>query len=280
MEKSSGSRSETPDRFTKAYDQLVALGLPLRLVVLYGRIVYHAGENGLCYTKWATLAKEIGLKDTKDNTTVYRLLCQLKALKLVEWKRHGRYVNEYRPLAPDIAWLQCQTLQGRNVSDIARTQCRKEYIRSLKEKQEKKHTPVERKATSLCASDDARADVASAPAKMPRADGCRPEWFDQWWAIYWRKVARKPAQKAFQAHVKTPERFAEVMAATRAQTPTMMARDPEKRPHGATWLNAERWNDEPSTPATARKPPERQMSLIERTEALIAKRLAKGERPV
>jgi hypothetical protein len=132
-----------------------------------------------------------------------------------------------------------------------------------------------------CASDDARVDVGSPLAITPRsADGDRPEWFEQWWAIYWRKVARKPAQRAFQAHVRTQERFAQVMAATIAQTPAMTKRDPEKRPHGATWLNAERWNDEPSTPATVRKPLDRQTSVAERTKALWAKRLAGGEKPI
>jgi hypothetical protein len=120
----------------------------------------------------------------------------------------------------------------------------------------------------------------SALRKIPRSgDGCRPEWFDEWWQIYWRKVAKKPAQKAFQKHVKTRQRFEEVMAATRAQTATMMARDPDKRPHGATWLNQERWNDEPSTPATAKKSPERQ-SLEERVKQRWRERLAQGERPL
>ncbi len=70
------------------------------------------------------------------------------------------------------------------------------------------------------------------------------EWFEKWWAIYWRHVARKPAWKAFQRHVKTESRFQQVMLATEQQKPTMVAREPERRPHGATWLNGERWEDE------------------------------------
>jgi hypothetical protein len=91
------------DRFTKAYDQLIALGLPPRLVLLYGKLAFHAGADGRCFPKWATLAKEIGVN---DRTTVYRLLRQLRSLKLVEWKRHGRYSNLYRVLPPDVAFLQ------------------------------------------------------------------------------------------------------------------------------------------------------------------------------
>lgn len=103
-------------------------------------------------------------------------------------------------------------------------------------------------------------------------------WFASWWAIYWRRVAPGPAEKAFKKHVKTSQRFAEVMGATEQQTPTMMLREPGYRPHGASWLNAERWKDERSQPARAA--PQRSSSLVERTEALWAARIAKGESPI
>jgi hypothetical protein len=35
------------------------------------------------------------------------------------------------------------------------------------------------------------------------------------------------------------------MVAVQAQSAEMMARSPDKRPHASTWLNQERWNDEP-----------------------------------
>jgi hypothetical protein len=73
-------------------------------------------------------------------------------------------------------------------------------------------------------------------------------WFDEWWAIYWLKKAKKPACDAFRKHVKTETRFQEVMAATRAQAPEMLSREAGKRPHGATWLNGERWADEIEQP--------------------------------
>jgi hypothetical protein len=69
-------------------------------------------------------------------------------------------------------------------------------------------------------------------------------WFDEWWALFWRRVAKKAAELAFQKHVQTEARFREVMAATRAQLPEMLQRHPSKRPHPATWLNGERWEDE------------------------------------
>ncbi len=127
-----------------------------------------------------------------------------------------------------------------------------------------------------CASIDAPV-FALIPATAQNGNGHRPEWFDQWWAIYWRKVSRKPAEKAFHAHVKTEPRFHQVMEATVAQTPAMMARDPDHRPHGATWLNAERWNDQPSVPARASPGSDR--GFVASVQRVIGERMAKDGKP-
>ncbi len=215
-----------------------------------------------------------------------RLLKELRRLRLIEWKR-GQRENAYRVLEPDWQFIATQTgvpltdpdatkklqrkRQSRCNQKVATDATKKLQLGSaykvLEHLEEKSpHTPL-----GICASDDAR--VGGSALSKTRD---HPEWFEQWWAIYWRKVARKPAEKAFRTHVRTKARFEQVMRAIQAQAPAMMARDPEKRPHGATWLNAERWLDEPSTPA--RKPP--QSDVIERTKALWAKRLANGERPI
>lgn len=70
------------------------------------------------------------------------------------------------------------------------------------------------------------------------------QWWSEWWPLYWRHVAKAPARRAFAKHVRTPDRFNAVMTATKAQTPEMLSRPADKRPHPATWLNAERWTDE------------------------------------
>jgi hypothetical protein len=262
-----GRDLQPTERFTKVDDELIRLGVPFRAAMLYGKLAYYTREGRLCYRKWATLAEEVGLKDP---SAVYRLLLQLKALKLVEWKRHGRHTNQYWALVPDVAFIrqtlqecnvsdiarpQGQTLRSRNVSDIAKPQCRKESIGSLKE--ELKRTPSIPQAPpsqkpeptpNICAPDGARGGASSLP-KTRRSGDDSQGWFAAWWAIYWRKVAKKAAEKAFRAHVKTPERFAQVMTATKQQTPAMMARDPDKRPHAASWLNGERWNDPVEAPA-------------------------------
>lgn len=74
-------------------------------------------------------------------------------------------------------------------------------------------------------------------------------WFTAWWAEYWLHKAKKDARIAFRKHVRTKERFQQVMAATRAQKPEMLSREPQHQKHGASWLNGERWEDETTNPA-------------------------------
>jgi uncharacterized protein YdaU (DUF1376 family) len=73
-------------------------------------------------------------------------------------------------------------------------------------------------------------------------------WFFTWWEIYWLKKSKKAAFVAFCRHVTSAARFEEVMAATRAQSPEMLRREEKHRPHGATWLNGERWLDPTEEP--------------------------------
>jgi uncharacterized protein YdaU (DUF1376 family) len=113
------------------------------------------------------------------------------------------------------------------------------------------------KVKNICASPDgnARVSVDDPPieaAKPKLVDGLTAQqdsWFTEWWKAYWLRKARKPARKAFGKQCKTAARFAEIMAATRAQSAEMLGREPQHRPYGATWLNAERWRDEDLPPA-------------------------------
>ena len=71
------------------------------------------------------------------------------------------------------------------------------------------------------------------------------EWFEEWWAFVWMKVGRGQAEKAFRAKVQTADVFEKVMKATKEQAAVFLEREPQFRPHPATWLNGRRWLDEP-----------------------------------
>lgn len=95
--------------------------------------------------------------------------------------------------------------------------------------------------------------------EIPKPPACnraltvqQERWFDEWWGVYWLHKAKKPAMLAFKKHVRTEDRFRDVMNATKAQTAEMTRREPQHRPHGASWINAERWADEAAGDTPAR----------------------------
>ena len=105
-------------------------------------------------------------------------------------------------------------------------------------------------ATNSCSSADAESESDEIgaelipfepPASTPQGD----DGFDDWWQTYPRKVGKGQAAKAYKAARKkaTPEAL---FAAITAQAPLLMARGSQYCPHPATWLNGERWRDEPA----------------------------------
>ena len=83
--------------------------------------------------------------------------------------------------------------------------------------------------------------------------------FEAFWSSYPRKVAKATARKAWAKHIKTSALAQKVISALKRQIayydwPT--TGDQTHVPHAATWLNAERWEDElpamsPRTSATS-----------------------------
>lgn len=69
--------------------------------------------------------------------------------------------------------------------------------------------------------------------------------FDEFWAIYPRKKNKKQARKTFDKIRWTPELWEQVRAALEWQTKEWAQRPPNFTPHASTYLNNERWEDEP-----------------------------------
>lgn len=94
---------------------------------------------------------------------------------------------------------------------------------------------------------------ASSAAKANTLTPQQEAWFSKFWEAYWLRRARKPARAAFGKIVTTEVLFGNVLAAVELQRAEMMLREPDRRPHAATWLSQERWNDEPATDAALAK---------------------------
>ena len=73
--------------------------------------------------------------------------------------------------------------------------------------------------------------------------------FSAFWVRWLRKVAKVEAQKAWK-QVVTPEDEPLIQEALDWQNPIFEQRDPEYRPHAATWIRGRRWEDEKPTPKT------------------------------
>jgi hypothetical protein len=67
--------------------------------------------------------------------------------------------------------------------------------------------------------------------------------FDDFWRDYPRKVSKKDARKAWDRAVKV-ELPAVIIMGLKRQIQYLESRPVEFRPHAATWLNGERWEDE------------------------------------
>ena len=133
--------------------------------------------------------------------------------------------------------------------------------------QEERRKARERMAKRRGSSSDVRAnaDGTSDAVRLPRPDPTRPdhkerssnapspppaagERFDDFWRLYPRKVGKGQAQKAWKAAIKADDP-AQILAGLRAQLPSLAMQrrtDGDYRPYPATWLNGERWADEPT----------------------------------
>lgn len=117
-------------------------------------------------------------------------------------------------------------------------------VRSKNERRTIEHIRAyESESVSECSSEDLN-KKNSESSLPPDLRSMQTEWFDTFWKGYWRRVGRGAAEKSFKQAVKTPEQFERVIQALELQSPWMMARDSDKRPYPATWLNQKRWEDD------------------------------------
>ena len=79
-------------------------------------------------------------------------------------------------------------------------------------------------------------------------DACnRPDKFDEFWERYPRKVKKPDAKRAYEKALKK-HRHDDIMFGLSKHLPALESKDTQYRPHPATWLNAEQFNDEPEQP--------------------------------
>lgn len=94
-------------------------------------------------------------------------------------------------------------------------------------------------------------------SSIPKPPDLQETWFNtEFWPQYWRRVDRKDALRAFKKHATSEAKKDKIVAAERAHAPHYMQRDPEHRPHAATWLNKLRYEESPEDASPPIKGPE------------------------
>ena len=70
-------------------------------------------------------------------------------------------------------------------------------------------------------------------------------WFSEWWDIYPLKVSKRQAQATFGKLITCEADYATLLKNTKPWVKVYEARDPNKRPYPATFLNRGTWQDPP-----------------------------------
>ncbi len=104
-----------------------------------------------------------------------------------------------------------------------------------------------------------------------------PSSFDAFWSSYPRKVGKEAARKAWKAALKRDVPPSHVVSAADDYRIECHVRqtEPQFIPHPATWLNAGRYDDDP-TPAV-QMVQRRSLSVGDRNVAFLTEKLASGE---
>lgn len=85
----------------------------------------------------------------------------------------------------------------------------------------------------------------------PPKGGSSPKAFDEFWLAYPRKVGKGAARKAYDrslAKLRPDHANPAAVLLLAVQRAKLAWDDPDFIPHPATWLNQERWEDEPELP--------------------------------
>lgn len=82
------------------------------------------------------------------------------------------------------------------------------------------------------------------PSRSPQVSDDDPDWA-AFWGAYPRKVGKGQARKAWAKAIKTTDP-AEIITAAKRYAGQRRGEDPQFTAHPATWLNGERWADQPT----------------------------------
>lgn len=135
------------------------------------------------------------------------------------------------------------------------------------------------KENSICANDDLREHTPShSTSKTKKEETDKEELFSQFWAVYPKKKDKARAHDKFIRIKNLPAVFPKIMQALAQQKKSRQWQDMQFVPYAKTWINGERWNDEPDEkpPVPSSSSGVRRPTVGNETEAQRRARAAAG----
>lgn len=217
------------------YGCFVGIFVPVALVrsvdlspgakLLYGTLCRYAGKDGQCFPSVGRLAVDLGrqvrqvrfyLRELEDFKLVRRVGEPGKSNRF-EFLRHAVFESEAQPLQEN-APLQ--------------------YL-----------APLQENAGGGCNILPGGAAISCTHKRISKRVSEENHSFDHWFADFWeaypRKVGKAAALKAAKGKAKTEAERATILAGLQRQLPELRSREVRYIPHPSSWLNGQRWLDEP-----------------------------------
>ena len=181
---------------------------PATKIVLYWLADHHNGETGACFPSLKTLERECEM----NRSTIVRHLEALEADGLIERERRER----------------------QNGSQTSTS-----YILHF--------TPVAERNSPCCKTQQppvAKCDPLNLGINNLGTEQESIDHFEDFWSAYPRKIGKGNARRAFAKAMKNAT-IEEISSGLNRQLAALSSKEQQYIPHASTWLNGERWNDEP-----------------------------------
>jgi hypothetical protein len=186
---------------------------PAAKIVLYWLADHHNESTGACFPSLKTLAKECEM----DVASIKRHLANLEASGLIQ-----------------------RTQRLRENGSQTSTQ----YTLHLLEPSAQNAPAPSAKCATPLAQNDTPHNLGIYNLGNEQDISCADGGFAEFWERYPRRIGKAAARKAYEKARKTSQHD-DIMFGLFQQMASLTAREAQYIPHPATWLNQERWNDEP-----------------------------------
>lgn len=230
---------------------------PATKIVLYWLADHHNGETGDCFPSMSTLADECEM----NRTTVLAHLKKLEELGLIEIEPRTRpngsaTSNAYRLIfkVSEFATGGCRKSQQGGVAKSDTLNLGKDNL-GRKNQDSSSNRQIELNHV-------APADAGAPPTAAVGVSDLEAE-FEKVWNAYPRKVGRGAAKKAWIKWRKKIDRMVIARSLWAHIKVWEQGTPKDKIPHLATWLNGERWHDDPEAAANRQQSTDDQLNALD-----------------